>query len=42
MGNNLAIFGGSPVRTKPFKYEPAIGKEEKEAVLFFQITTLTW
>ncbi len=33
MKENLAILGGPPVRSKPFVYEPAIGHEEKKAVL---------
>ena len=33
MKENLAILGGRPVRSKPFVYEPAIGDEEKKAVL---------
>ncbi|MCK5506262.1 MAG: DegT/DnrJ/EryC1/StrS family aminotransferase, partial [Thermodesulfovibrionia bacterium] len=28
----LAIYGGSPVRTKPFQVNRSMGKEEKEAV----------
>ena len=33
MQDELAILGGQPVRSKPFRYEPAIGNEEKKAVL---------
>jgi perosamine synthetase len=33
MSNGLAVFGGRPIRSKPFPPHPIIGAEEKRAVL---------
>lgn len=33
MSNTLALFGGTPVRSKPFPPFPVIGKDEHDAVL---------